>query len=156
MGFFDRLFSRRRDPEPTYAENLWNPEGVDRLLNEDLHCAIAAVAAEPTVENRRKLYELLSKITYCVPSNKSGADGLTIVASQNEQGEKVMVAFSDPCALKRWLPNPPAFLAIPAPKLFEIMLHNDFAEVLINPAGPAGGKLSRAEVERLACGEMPL
>jgi hypothetical protein len=156
MGFFDRFVSSGRNPEPTYSESLWNPVGTDRLLNEDLHRAMEAVAKDPTAEHRRRLYEWLAKITYCVPSNNHDAGGLTISASRNERGEMVMVAFSDPCALKRWLPNPPEFLAVAAWKLFEIMLENGFAEIVINPAGPAGGKLSRSEVERLARGEIPL
>ncbi|MEZ6139560.1 MAG: SseB family protein [Zavarzinella sp.] len=156
MGIFNRLFSQRRTPEPTNMENLWNPNGVDRLLNEELHCAIEAFTAEPTVENRRNFYLLLSTSNYCVPSSNNDAGGTTITASQNEQGELTLVAFSDPCALKRWQPNSPEFLVFTASKLFETILEYGIMEVIINPAGPAGGKLTRADVELMAQGKLPI
>jgi len=41
-------------------------------------------------------------------------------------------------------------------KLFEFAMENDFVLVRINPAGPAGGQFSRAEVEQLARGVIPV
>lgn len=158
MGLFDWLFRRKHAPEPPMSRDIWNPEGVDRLLNEELHQAIEAATAIPTPENRRQLFRLLLTIVYCIPSAGGSGEGrpLTITASENEAGERVLMAFSDPCALKRWAPNPPAFVTLTAVKLFELVLENDFVLVCINPAGPAGGQLSRAEVEQLARGVIPV
>ena len=47
-------------------------------------------------------------------------------------------------------------LALTAVKLFEFAMENDFVLVRINPAGPAGGQFSRAEVEQLARGVIPV
>jgi hypothetical protein len=156
MKFLDRLFSQQPSAERTDSRDLWNPAGVGRLLNEDLHRALEAVASEPSVKDRQRLYELLSTITYCVPSHQNEAGSLAIPASRNAQGEMVMGVFTDPPALKRWAPGAAEFLAIAAWKLFDIMLQNGFAEIVINPAGPVSGKLTRAEVERLMRGEIPL
>jgi hypothetical protein len=157
MGLFDWLFSRRAH-EPEMPRDLWNPEGVDRLFNEDLHQAIETSAETPTPENRRRVYQLLLSTVYCIPSMGEAGEGrpLTITATQNEAGERVLVAFTDPCALKRWAGNPPAFAAMTASKLFELVLGNDFVQVAINPAGPIGWRLSRGEVELLAQGIIPI
>lgn len=56
--------------------DLWNPDGVDRLLNEELHRAIEAAAAEPTPENRRRGDQLLLGVVYCVPSTGGAAGTL--------------------------------------------------------------------------------
>ena len=151
MGLFDRLFARK--PGPTVGGNIWNPR--DRLLDEELHCAFENTMREATVENWNRLYALLSKSTYCVLSSDN--DGrFKITATQNERGELVMVTFSDPTTIKRWVPDPPGFMAMTSQNVFQIMLENGFAELSINPAGPVGCKLSRAEVECLSRGEMPV
>jgi SseB protein N-terminal domain len=158
MGLFDWLFRRKRAPEPPAPQDMWNPEGVERLFNEELHQAIETAAADPSSENRRRVFQLLMTIVYCIPSAGGSGEGrpLTITASKNEAGERVLVAFTDPCALKRWATDPPAFLALAAAELFELVLENDFVQVLINPAGPAGGQLSRGDVEQLARGIIPV
>lgn len=158
MGLFDWMFGRKPRPEPPVPKDMWNPEGVDRLLNEELHQAIEAAAANPTPENRRRVFQLLMTIVYCIPSAGGSAEGkpLTITASENEAGERVLMAFTDPCALKRWAPAPPAFAVLTAVKLFELVLEHNFALVRINPAGPAGGQLARGDVEQLARGVIPV
>ncbi|MEI8383179.1 MAG: SseB family protein [Planctomycetota bacterium] len=151
MGLFDRLFSRK--PETTVGQNVWNPR--DRLLDEDLHSAFEDTMRDGTAESWHRLYSLLSKSTYCVlSSSKDG--GFKITATQNERGELVMVTFSDPTAIKRWKPDAPGFVAMTSQNAFQIMLENGFTELSINPAGPVGCKLSRAEVECLSRGEMPV
>lgn len=157
MGLFDWLLGRKRPSAPQVPSDLWNPEGMDRLANEELHQAIEAAAADPTPENRRRVLQLLLTIVYCVPT-AGGSEGnrRTFLAIENEAGERVLMAFTDPFALKRWVSNPPAFIAMTAVKLFELVLENDFVQVRINPAGPAGGQLSRGDVEQLARGVIPV
>jgi hypothetical protein len=130
---------------------------MDRLLNEELHQAIEAAAADNTPEHRRRVYQLLLDTEYCVPSAGGTGEGesLTITATENSTGERVLIVFTDPCALNRWAPDRPAFAVLRADRLFELVLENGFVQVQINPAGPAGGQLSRAEVESLAQGVIP-
>ena len=152
MNFLKRLFARR-EPET----DLFNPEIHAELMNPELQQAIEAVTANNTSTTRRKLYEVLLETTFCIPSSASDdKEGTSqISATQNEAGELVLVAFSDPAALRRWEQNPEAMLVMPAQQLFQLALDNNFAEILINPAGPAGGKLARHEFARLAQGVIP-
>lgn len=153
MNFLKKLFSRRNN-----LDDMFSPELHDGLMNEELQAAIEDVAANDTSDNRRKVYELLRDTTFCLVNSstaETAEDEMSIAATQNEAGELVMVAFTDPAALRRWEPKPQAMLVMPAEKLFEIAIENNFAEILINPAGPAGGKLAKHEFMRLAQGVIP-
>jgi len=151
MNFFQKLFSRQKNDE----FDLFDPDTHEGLMNEELQAAIEAVTAENTSEHRRVLYEILLETTFCLPAFGSDEDTSQISATQNENGEMVLAAFSDPAALRRWEAKPESMMVMPAAQLFEMAIENDFAEILINPAGPAGGKLSKQEFTQLAQGEFP-
>ncbi len=147
MNFLKKLFARQKDDE----FDMFSPDTHEGLMNEELQTAIEAITADNTSDNRRKLYEILLETTFCLPS--SGSDQIT--ATQNENGEMVLAAFSDPAALRRWEAKPKSMLVMPAEQLFQMAIENDFAEILINPAGPVGGKLAKHEFTRLAQGVIP-
>lgn len=144
-----KFFSGRRNTD------LFNPNDIDGLLNEDLQQAIEAVTGNDTPASRQKLYQVLLETTFCLPSSGAGEGTSQITATQNEAGEMVLAAFSDPVALRRWEPDTNSMLVMPSQKLFELAVENGFDEILINPAGPAGGKLTKPEFARLAQGVIP-
>lgn len=150
MGFLKKLFSRQKE-----EFDMFRPEDHEGLLNEELQEAIENVTADNSAANRRRVFELLLETTYCLPSAGSGDGSAQITATQNEEGEMVLAAFTDPPALRRWVNNPKSMLVMPAAQLFEVAINNDFAEILINPAGPVGGKLPRSEFISLSQGIIP-
>lgn len=151
MNFLKKLFSRQKDDE----FDMFSPDEHDGLLNEELQAAIEAVTKDNTSDNRRKVFEILMETTFCLPSSGSDESTSQITATQNEDGEMVLAAFSDPVALRRWEAKPKSMLVMPAQQLFQMAIENDFAEILINPAGPVGGKLMKHEFTRLAQGVIP-
>ena len=151
MNFLKKLFSRQKDDD----FDMFSPDTHEGLMNEDLQEAIETVTANNTPENRRKLYEILLEATFCLPSSGSDENTSEISATQNENGELALVAFSDPAALRRWEAEPKSMLVMRAEQLFQVATENDFAEILINPAGPTGGKLAKHEFTRLAQGVIP-
>lgn len=151
MNFLKKLFARR----PESGHTLFSPEHHERLMNEELQQAIEAVETDNTSTNRCKLYEILLQTTFCLPSSGSGEGTSQVSGVQNEAGELALAVFSDPAALRRWKPDAASMLVMPAEKLFEVAIEKGFAEILINPAGPAGGKLARHEFTRLAQGVIP-
>ena len=140
---------------PKRNEDLFNPENVEGLLNEELQQAIEAVTADDTPSNRQALYKILLETTFCLPSSGSDEGTSQITATQNEAGKMVLVAFSDPVALKRWEASAKAMLVMPAQQLFELASEKDFDQILINPGSQAGGELARNDFVRLAQGVMP-
>lgn len=149
LKFIIQKFTRKKN------EDLFNPENVDGLLNEELQQTIEAVTADDTSLNRQALYKILLETTFCIPSSSSGEGTSAITATQNEEGEMVLVAFSDPVALRRWEFSPKAMLVMPAQQLFKLAVEQNFAEILINPDSQAGGKLAKRDFVRLAQGVIP-
>jgi hypothetical protein len=152
---------------PSPADHLWDDEDAyvdndddttvdDELYNQDLQAAITAVTKDNSHENRQELYRILMRLSYCIPLSSPAEPGNSqpLTVTKNENGEVVLPAFSDPNALHRWV-HPPSMLVMTADKLFETAIANDFAEILINPAGPAGGKLTREEYTALSRGIIP-
>jgi hypothetical protein len=137
------------------APDMFDPNEFEGLLNEDLQIAIEAVTADDNTHNRRKVYEILLKSALCVPSSGTKKGKSRITATQNEEGELALPAFSDPVALRRWDPDSKSMLVMTAEKLFQMAVDNDFAEIQLNPAGPAGGKLTPQEFRLLAKGLIP-
>ena len=145
----------KKEPADANGNTFWN--GSDNhLYNEELQRAIEAVTLNNTTATRRALYEVLRSLTYCLPtSGPAEGDTQSLMLTKNEAGEIVLPVFSDPNALHRWEQNPHSMLVLTADKLFELAVANDFDELLINPAGPAGGKLTRLEYRCLAQGILP-
>lgn len=135
---------------------MWSPDDHPELLNEELQTAISAITASDTPENRKRLYEVLLTLTYCVCQTTDDTDGSTTVsATLNENGELVLIAFSDPAALRRWDADTESFLMMAAEPFFTMARDSNFAAISLNPAGPAGGIIRRHEFVPLAEGRIP-
>lgn len=135
--------------------DMFDPGDHDGLFDEDLQAAIEAVTEDASEENRRHLFEVLLKATFCLSiSEEDGSSSVTAI--KNEHGDIALVAFTDPPCLKRWTGEATNMMVLPGQKLFAFVLENNFAEVQINPAGPIGGRIPRFECELLAEGKIPL
>jgi len=127
----------------------------DDLYDAELQAAMTAVAENDTPENRRDLYRILLKINYIVALAAPSENGeAQMLLTKNREGDTVLPTFTDPGALRRWA-DAASMLVMTAQKFFELAVERDYVEVHVNPAGPAGGKLTRAEYTALAKAEMP-
>jgi len=126
-----------------------------------------AVAVDDNPRTRRALYRQLLQSTLLLPSNEALGPGLGgwtalkkttrlgLVTTTGPQGERILLAFTDEQALLRWKPTGSSYVGLHAMDLFRLALDNDVAGVLVNVAGPAGGTITRGEMEVLASGGTP-
>jgi len=77
------------------------------------------------------------------------------VTIHGPEGEPIVPAFTDPGALLLWAPGGNDYETLKAQSLFELALDNDVHSILVNPAGPTGGQITRAEMVVLAQGVIP-
>jgi hypothetical protein len=75
------------------------------------------------------------------------------VATQ-DKGEMVLLAFTDTDALLRWRPAGCAVVGMRAADVFPLAIANRFASIVVNVAGPTGGRITRGEFQ-LAEGALP-
>jgi hypothetical protein len=130
--------------------------------NQSLIKAIMKVSMQDTPQTRQALYEVLSKSTFLVPtaahpqSLQTGNQILQqdtpvqLVTTQNAQGKPSFLVFTDEKSLLTWKPQGSAYVAMEASNFFPIALENNVASILVNPAGPIGGEITRQEIEFLA------
>lgn len=146
MGILERLFG----------------EGGQELVNAELLEDMRALAEEDTPPRRAKLYESLRRARLILPmaERESAPPGLqeevNLLIERDEQGAKLLPAFTDLAALRAWNGACPQQAAIAGESLLELALDHEFAALLINPAGPVGGGLTRAEIQMLLEGLTPL
>lgn len=142
--------------------------------NAPLVQAMNRMASRDNTENRKNLYEALLASTLIIPTPElpeefriagekaAGSNTrIDIVGFNDKQGRKITPAFTDIDALKTWDPNTPS-LGLKAQALFRMVLGTDFQALVINPFDPIrkmlrpGGWVTRAELELLANGIMPM
>jgi hypothetical protein len=146
MGFFT-FFKRSRKPE-----------------NSDLEKIMREMSVRPDMKVRRVLYLQLLKCTLLVPTpsplgaSTQGAPlkSLQLVTQPGTEGGIVWLVFTSRTALRQWRPGfEDAYVAMRGDQLFSLAVQNRVEEILVNPAGPIGGKITRMELEMLAEGTLP-
>lgn len=147
MGFWEGLFGRFKKE------------------NADLERVMAEMAAHPDMKVRRVLYLELLKGTLLLPLPSHldpPADGkplkeLQLVTHPGEKGKVLWLAFTSRRALHQWRPQfPEAYAAIKGQQVFALAVQNNVDQVIINPSGPVGGRITRMELEMLAEGSLPV
>ncbi len=148
------LAGAQDDPteECDLPDGIGMPGPMGHLLDADLRQAIEARIAADTPETRRALYQQLLAATCWFPTE---GESSAISGTRDEEGRTYLLACTDPMALARVEPHAKSLLALTAGKLCEAALAHRFDGIVINPAGPVGGALTRAEIEALARGQLP-
>lgn len=133
--------------------------------NADLGRVMAEMAAGPNMKVRRVLYLELLKATFLLPLPNDPDPSLVgkplkelqLVTHPGEKGEVLWIAFTSRKALHQWRPQfPEAYAAIQGKEVFALAARNGVDQVIINPAGPIGGRITRMELEMLAEGTLPV
>jgi hypothetical protein len=141
MGFLD-FFSTRKPAENSHLE---------KLMRE--------MSLRPDMEVRRLLYAELLKSTLLLPtpsplesvSHETPLKELQLVTQPGPKNELVWIAFTNKAALRRWRDHfEEAYVAIEGAPLFILAVQNRVESILINPAGPVGGRITGVELQILA------
>src|SRR5262245_11939629 len=133
MGLFDRWLKKS-----------------DALDNRVLDGCMGALAQGDSLEKRRALYAALrtSRLMLATPGADEGAgpsDGtrpIRFIATQDADGTSMMLAFTSEAALLAWRPVGCTYTVLSARDVFGLALKAQMQTILINPSGPAGGRLA--------------
>lgn len=127
--------------------------------NEALLNAIQRVTQDDNPENRGRLYRALWQGFFLIPTTDhppgtpsgfvtlEGQTSYGILLSKNADDEPIAAAFTDEAALGAWKREGNAYIGLQGPDFFRMMLDMNIASVLLNPAGPMGGEITRAEIQ---------
>jgi hypothetical protein len=111
------------------------------------------------------LYLQLMKSTLLLPTPKplelppdgSKLKDLQLVTQPGRAGETIWLAFTSRQALHLWREQfPDAYVAIQGSQVFALAVQNNVDQLVINPAGPVGGYVTRIELQMLAEGTIPM
>ena len=124
-----------------------------------------AISYSDTRTNRKNLYTELARSTLLVvvPSRPHGLEEsrpenttkLSICTFQNSKGDTVVPVFTDEDSLRQWKPEGASYTALAGQDLFRVIAQSAATEIVVNPAGPIGGRLPRHEFEAIAQGHTP-
>lgn len=127
-------------------------------VNPELVSALYGVVRQDIPETRAALYAALLESTLILPTAESfvatGAS-LRLLAGEDQTGATVLFAFTDEDAVLKWAAEGADYVALRAPALFALAAQQQVAAVVINPAGPVGGRVPRHEFAPLAQGQLP-
>ncbi|HVZ81807.1 MAG TPA: SseB family protein [bacterium] len=133
--------------------------------NAGLERIMAEMATHPDMKVRRVLYLELLKGTLLLPLPREldpalggqPLKELQLVTHPSEKGEVLWLAFTSRAALHQWRPQfPEAYVAIQGRQVFALAVQNKVDQIIINPAGPIGGRITRMELGMLAEGTLPI
>ncbi len=133
------------------------------LTNPQLKEAMQARINEDTEKHRRAFYQALLRSALILPvARDSVADlppgeqvlsqdtPMNLATFRSEDGEPVLIAFTDEEAVLAWKPEGMAYVALHGADLFPLLIEHPVAEMILNPGGPVRARLTRAEIAALA------
>jgi hypothetical protein len=89
-------------------------------------------------------------------SHETPLKELQLVTQPGPRNELIWIAFTTKAALHQWRDHfEDAYVAIEGAQLFSLAVQNRVESILINPAGPVGGKITGMELQMLAEGTFP-
>lgn len=132
--------------------------------NTDLERIMVEMSKNSELKVRRILYHELLKSTLLLPTpswleNQAEAKPLKeiqLVTQPGPKGELTWLAFTGRHTLELWkgVQDSP-YVALRGKELFALAAQNRVDQILMNPAGPVGGRITRMELEMLAEGTFP-
>jgi hypothetical protein len=130
--------------------------------NAELLAAIRSVADRDDAETREAFYAALLGSSLLLPTDPEDvgdaaqADGIRLFTTPPaEDGSWKLLAFTDTEAATAWKSDGVTLTSRPARELFAFAIASSTSAIVLNPAGPAGGELTRREFATLAEGSIP-
>ena len=130
---------------------------AEQQASLEVEGAMRRVAEQDTPENRTALFELLLGATLlaATPDSSSGGTEPGLATIAGEDGPALPV-FTRLEAMLAWRPTGYGPVALTGRTLFETAARYKTAKIEVNPASVPRGWISRAEIESLAQGRVPL
>lgn len=160
---------RRERSKPSSIPAATPSEGSADGENAPLLNAIAELIQADTPETRNGLYAaMLSCSLYLVSMPTEGdadlgigeitlqeGQQLSLATIRDGEGKTYLPAFTDVDRLSRSLPEKGRYVRIPAQSVCKMFLQGDGEGIVINPAQPPTGVITRAEAQVLSTGVAP-
>lgn len=141
------------------------PEHLTEIHNPELVAAMGALSdAESDPEARRVFYEALKMSILIVPTlepeeeevpGAATPDQSQIMAFETDAGQSVLIVFTDEDAVLNWQPEVPPTIGMHARDVLSLAADNPISALVLNPAGPATTRISRAEFVAIVKGGAP-
>lgn len=139
-----------------------------RISNPDVLDAMYELAEDDNPQSRERFYDSFINSMLLVPAKtvtahsqdlrwQLDASGSTveILLLEDEDGYVLMPVFTDEDALLMWAEDGSTYTAIPTEALCKMFMRHVGDAMLLNPAGPVSGTVTRREIEILSSGMQP-
>jgi type III secretion system (T3SS) SseB-like protein len=125
--------------------------------NDELLAAMEAMSTGPSEEARRSLHLAVGAANLLVPlEHETGEEsGAAIFVADADGGHPLFLAFTDEEALRTWADGRWPYVGIDGRTLCRFVGEHGADGLVLNAAGPWGGRLSRRDAELVAEGLVP-
>lgn len=136
------------------------------ITNPELDRALKAIQDNPTEAQRSALYQALLESILILPAPEgltedgpltpiTEEDELHMVTFETDDGETMLIAFTNEEAALAWEPEGLPYLGLRGLDAVLIAAQNEIGALALNPAGPHPYRLQQAEIQGLAQGKTP-
>jgi hypothetical protein len=124
--------------------------------NDELLEAMEAMTTAPSEEARRSLHHAVSVASLLVPlENEADGEGASLFVARGDGGAPLFVALTDEDALRAWADGEWPYAVLDGRTVCRFVAEHGADGLVLNPAGPWGGRLSRRDAELVAEGLVP-
>ncbi|MGO9499410.1 MAG: SseB family protein [Solirubrobacteraceae bacterium] len=153
----ERSSRERSGPERSGPERSSRERAAEQQASLEIEGAMRRVAEQDTPESRTALFELLLGATLLAATPDSDSEGakggLAMIAGDDGPALPVFTRLE---AMLAWRPTGYGPVALTGRMLFETAARYKTAKIEVNPASVPRGWISRAEIEALAHGRVPV
>jgi hypothetical protein len=125
--------------------------------NEELLDVMEAMTTAPSEEVRRSLHLALRGAVLFVPLEQEAGDegGAALFVADGDSGFPLFLAFTDEDALRTWAEGEWPHVTLDGRTVCRFVAEHGADGLVLNAAGPWGGRLSRRDAELVAEGLVP-
>jgi SseB protein N-terminal domain len=123
---------------------------TDPPSNPELLAAMRVATESEKPEDRQGIYDAFRESVVIVPIRDGPQGEREVRAVQGNDGQPVVLAFTDPDALAASASGPVGWASMSGPDLAAFAVERGARAVALNPHGPYGGQLDLRELDALA------
>jgi SseB protein N-terminal domain/SseB protein C-terminal domain len=125
--------------------------------NDELLAAMEAMSTRPSEEARQSLHLAVAGAGLLVPLEQEPGEesGASVFVADADGGHPLFLAFTDEDALRAWARGPWPHVGLDGRTVCRFVAEHGADGLVLNAAGPWGGRLSRRDAELVAEGLVP-